>query len=226
MILASAEDGDAAMGRAGRRKERTEPERRCVATGESGPRAALVRFVLAPGDVLVPDLAGKLPGRGAWLTADREMVAKAVKKNLFSRAFRRPVTVPPDLADQLERLIARRLVEIIALARKAGQAVTGFEKTRAALAGGKVGALLTASDAAEDGREKISRAASEETPRIGLLDSGELGLAFGRDFAIHAALDAGGLADRALIEAERLSGFRDPSATGMVARTVAARDGN
>jgi len=51
------------MTRGGRPKDRTEPERRCIATGESGPTARLVRFVLGPDGTVVPDLAGKLPGR-------------------------------------------------------------------------------------------------------------------------------------------------------------------
>jgi predicted RNA-binding protein YlxR (DUF448 family) len=214
-MMAGAEETEAEMTRGGTRKDRGEPERRCIATGESGPVAPLIRFVLGPDDRVVADVAAKLPGRGAWLTADRAVVAKATKKNLFARAFRRPVTVPADLADEVEELLARRLVDLVAMARKAGQAVTGFEKTRARLLDGQAAVLVTASDAAADGRGKLERLAGEGVRRIALLDSGELGLAFGRDFAIHAALDAGGLADRALIEAGRLSGFRSSSASDM-----------
>ncbi|MEO0823891.1 MAG: hypothetical protein AAF074_26215, partial [Pseudomonadota bacterium] len=104
-----------------------------------------------------------------------------------------------------------RLTETVALARKAGQAVTGFEKTRARLAAGGAAALVTARDAAADGRGKLARMVPE-LPEIAVLEAAELGLAFGRDFAIHAALDAGGIADRALAEARRLSGFRAPPA--------------
>jgi hypothetical protein len=38
------------------------------------------------------------------------------------------------------------------------------------------------------------------------LDSAELGLAFGRDRVIHAALKAGGITDRVSYEVSRLSG--------------------
>ena len=31
-----------------------------------------------PGAVVVPDIAGKLPGRGIWISADRAMIAQAV----------------------------------------------------------------------------------------------------------------------------------------------------
>ncbi|MEM7497903.1 MAG: RNA-binding protein [Pseudomonadota bacterium] len=197
------------MARGGRAKEREAPERRCIATGRSGPTAPLIRFVLSPdGERVVPDLAAKLPGRGAWLTADRALAEKAEAKRLFSRAFRRAVALPEGLPYLLENLLARRLIETVALARKAGQAVTGFEKVRARLPAGNV-VLLTACNAAAEGRRKLLKLAPE-APEIAVLSDSELGLAFGREFAIHAALDAGGMADRALHEAGRLGGFRAP----------------
>lgn len=195
------------MTRGGARRDHDQPERRCIATGASGPTGTLIRFVVGPSGELVPDLAAKLPGRGVWLTADRGLVAKAVAKKLFSRAFRTQVAVPPDLAGQLEALLVRRLVELIGLARKAGQAVAGFEKVRARLKDGTAAVLVQASDGAVDGRQKLARLAGG-AGRIEVLTAQELGLAFGRDFAIHAALDRGGFADRALAEAIRLSGLR------------------
>jgi len=205
------------MTRGGAKRSHDEPERRCIATGESGPTGPLIRFVLGPSGELVPDLAAKLPGRGVWLTADRALVAKAVAKKLFSRAFRTQVVPPPDLAGQLEALLVRRLVDLIGLARKAGQAVTGFEKVRARLQDGTAAVLVQASDGAADGKQKLSRLAdgkladgtlSDGAGRIEVLSAQELGLAFGRDFAIHAALDRGGFADRAIGEAARLEGLR------------------
>lgn len=186
------------------------PERRCMALGTSGPTDRLVRFVLDPAGRVVPDLAERLPGRGVWLTADRALVEKIEKKNLFARAFRMAVPRPEGLADLLERLIVERLVGTIGLARKAGQAVTGFEKTKLRLDSGRTGVLWAASDGAEDGRRKLARIAGE-TPLIECLTSAELGLAFGRVFAIHAALDRGGFADRALRDARRLEGLRPPA---------------
>jgi hypothetical protein len=200
------------MTRGGNRgKNRGEPERRCIATGESGPTDRLIRFVLGPAAEVVPDLAAKLPGRGVWLTAERALVERAVAKKLFSRAFGAQAAAPADLADRLEALLAQRLIELIGLARKAGQAVTGFEKVRARLKEGSAGALVQASDGAADGKAKLARMAGGVPGGvlvIEVLDSTELGLAFGRDFAIHAALDRGGFADRAIGEAARLSGLR------------------
>ena len=214
-MAADAANGREAMTRGGRRRVREAegPERRCIATGESGPTDRLIRFVRDPEGRAVPDLAERLPGRGVWLTADRALADRAAAKRLFSRAFRAETAVPEGLADLLERLLAGRLVAQIAMARKAGQAVTGFEKTRFALESGRAGVLLTAADAAPDGRAKLARLAGD-MPRIELLDSGGLGLAFGRGFAIHAALEAGAIADRAMREARRLAGLRQGAAPG------------
>lgn len=209
------------MTRGGAVKSRTGPERRCIASGASGPTERLIRFVLSPEGEVVPDLAAKLPGRGVWLTADRALVDRAVRKRLFSRGFRTQARVPEDLADRLEALLAERLIGLIGLARKAGQAVTGFEKVRERLRAGQkgrpVGALVEATDGAADGKEKLARlagAAAGGMPIIEVLTGRELGLAFGRDFAIHAALDRGGFADRAIAEALRLGGLRATASAG------------
>lgn len=214
-MIETGESGER-MSRGGRRQPRAEgPERRCIVTGQSGPRQGLIRFVRGPGDAVVPDLAERLPGRGVWLTADRALVEKAVGKRLFQRAFRGPAHAGPELAERLEALLAERLVAQIALARKAGQAVTGYEKTRARLMSGAAGVLVEAADGAADGRAKLRRLAPE-LPMMSVLTAGELGLAFGREFAIHAALDAGGIADRALREAMRLAGLRESGGGGQI----------
>lgn len=201
------------MTRGGRRKERDGPERRCIATGESGPSDRLIRFALSPEGEVVPDLAARLPGRGVWLTAERALAERAVKKRLFARAFRAAVTVADDMPDRLEALLVERVVALTGLARKAGQAVTGAEKVRARIVSGQAAVLMQARDGAPGGRGKLAALASAagkgRIERVELLDSAELGLAFGREFAIHAALDAGGFAARLLEEVRRLSGFRD-----------------
>ncbi|MEM6440904.1 MAG: RNA-binding protein [Pseudomonadota bacterium] len=202
------------MPRGGARKERNGPERRCIVTGESGPKAPLIRFVLGPDGAPVPDLAEKLPGRGMWLTATRAAAEAAVKKRAFARAARAPVETPPDLPDILHRLLAERAVQAVSLARKAGLAVAGFEKVKARLQSGPAGALYEASDGSGAQRAKL-RPMAGDAPIVAVLTADELGLAFGRASVIHAALDSGGAALRALRESQRLSGFRaGPDAAG------------
>lgn len=197
------------------------PQRRCIASGVTGDRSSLLRFVVGPQGELVPDLAARLPGRGLWLTPRRDMVERAVTKRLFARSARRPVTVPAGLADNLEALLVQRFQDGLGLARRAGCAVGGFEKVREALRAGNAALLVEASDAAEDGRRKICGLA-RGLPIAIVVTAAELGAAFGRDHLVHAAVGRGPLAARLLADAEKLAGFR-PAAK--VDRGIAAPPG-
>ena len=195
------------MTRGGRDKDQDEPERKCIVSGESQPKGGLVRFCVGPDNVLVPDVLGKLPGRGIYVSADRAAITKAATKGLFARAARQPVTVPPDLADLVEELLARRVVDLVSMARKASGAVMGFEKVKDWLVKGRAKILIQSSDGSERGKEKLHPPDGPET-LITVLSAQELGLAFGRERAIHAALAAGGLRTRVVEEAARLAGLR------------------
>lgn len=195
------------MGRGGKPKDRTDgPERKCIATGEVRPASGLIRFVVGPEGQIAPDIAGKLPGRGIWVSADPAALTKAADKGLFARAARQAVKVPEDLPALVERQLAERVVNLISLARKGGHAVSGYEKVKDWLAKDEAEILIQASDGSERGKSKLS------TPYggsfIGWLTAEELGRAFGRQTAVHAALHAGGLAQRVVEEAARLKGLR------------------
>jgi len=207
----------------------TGPLRRCIATGEIAERAQLLRLVVGPGGELVPDMASDLPGRGLWLTPRRDLVERAVARRLFARAARRPVVVPPGLADRIEGLLAQRCCDAIGLARRAGLAVGGFEKVCEAVRAGKVGLLLSALDGAEIGRGKI-RALGGQLPFALVLTAAEMGSVFGRDHVVHVAVGSGRLSRRLLADAEKLAGFRsgavvDRGATPAAARRVQYDDG-
>jgi hypothetical protein len=194
------------MTRGGRNNKSEESERRCIVTGESQPKAGLVRFVVAPNGMIVPDVLEKLPGRGIWVTAERDILAKAAKKGLFARAAKAPAQVPDGLVGEVERQLVRRLVDLISLSRKSGAAVAGFEKVKRWLADGHAKVLLQASDGSERGKGKLWT--PEGGRFFGMLSASELGLAFGRESVIHGALASGGLTTRVVNEATRLAGFR------------------
>ncbi|MCZ4352046.1 RNA-binding protein [Roseovarius aestuarii] len=195
------------MGRGGQPKDRENgPERKCIATGEVQPKTGLVRFVVSPDGQIVPDVAEKLPGRGIWVSATPEALTKAAQKGLFARSAKQAVTVPDGLVEQVEKMMARRVVDLISLCRKGGHAVSGYEKVKDWLSKDEAEVLIQASDGSERGKSKLS------TPYggsfIGWLTADELGQAFGRQTTIHAALHAGGLAQRVVEEAARLKGLR------------------
>jgi predicted RNA-binding protein YlxR (DUF448 family) len=193
--------------RGGRINETEDPERRCIVSGEVQPKSGLIRFCVGPDGQVVADVMNKLPGRGFYVTADRAMIDKAARKGLFARAARQAVTVPPDLTAQVEAFVLRRVIEFISLARKANAAVMGYEKVKDWLQNGKAVVLLQSSDGSERGKTKL-RMPAENGQYIGCLTAAELGLAFGRERAIHAALAAGGLTTRVVEEAARLEGLR------------------
>lgn len=196
------------MGRGGRRHEtETASLRRCIATRQELPKASLIRFVIGPDDAVVPDLEENLPGRGIWVSADATALRRAAAKGLFARAARRRVQVPESLVADVEAGLVRRVTSLLSLARKAGVAVAGYEKAREAVRSGSAAALLQASDGSARGKTKL-RLSPEEGPTIGCLTAQELGLSFGREHVIHAALGGGGLTARIVQDAGRLDGLR------------------
>lgn len=181
--------------------------RRCLVSGEERPKAELVRFVVGPDGTVVPDVDGRLPGRGLWTLARRDIVATAVARKLFARAAKEPATADAGLVDRLEGLLARRCLATLGLARRAGQAVGGFEKVRSLIERGACGALVIAAEASGDGRRKVASGV-EALPVVGVLTETELGGVFGRESVTYVAVARGGNARRCLEDAGRLGGFR------------------
>jgi len=201
---------------AGRNAE-LQTERRlrlCAATRVERDPADLIRFVAGPDDAIVPDLACRLPGRGVWVTADRESLARAIANRAFAKSLKRKIDVAADLPDRVEHLMERRVGEALSLANKAGAVFTGFEKIDRKLVEGAVHVLVHGSDAAADGRGRLDRKflaieGEKAASRIvAVLTVEQMSLAMGRPNVVHAALNRGGATDRLLAEAGRLRRYR------------------
>jgi predicted RNA-binding protein YlxR (DUF448 family) len=191
-------------------------ERSCIVTRKSLPESRLIRFVVGPENEIVPDLAAKLPGRGIWVSANCATLERAISKNLFSKAAKSNVRAPADLAARVEALLVTRMQEHLGLARRSGVLTLGFDGVlRALQSRRKPGVLIEARDGAEDGRRKVLAAASSQGLTchvIDVLSAVELSMALGRETVIHGALFPGPLADRLVLDAERLEGFRSRDA--------------
>ena len=175
------------MSRGGKKNNRTAgPERKCIATGAVLPKSELVRFCVGPEQEVVPDIAGRLPGRGIWVRSDRTALERAVQKNLFPRAAKAKVRVPANLVQTVEALLVDRTTSLLAMARKAGQAVAGYEKVKGWLMTGEGSVLIQSSDGSARGKTKLKPPPGEGT-FIGCLTGSEIGLAFGRDSVVHGA---------------------------------------
>jgi predicted RNA-binding protein YlxR (DUF448 family) len=197
-------------------------ERQCALTREVKPVADLIRFVVSPDGEVVPDTEAKAEGRGVWISLGEKFVAEAVRKKAFERSLKQKVKLPEDLSELTRRRLTERFVSALQMARKAGQLMTGAQKVREAIERGEVVALITATDAAEDGRQKLlgalrgrERAARDagseapQVPHLEMLDSAQLGLALGLESVIHAALVQGAASQSALNRANRLTRYLD-----------------
>jgi uncharacterized protein len=188
----------------GPRTDRSATVRMCAVTRQVRPIDELIRFVVSPSGEVVADLKRKLPGRGLWISASRQAVAEAARRNQFSKGFRRDVKVAPTLPADTESLLVRGVIDALAMAAKAGQVISGFSKVEAALeqrqAQNPVKALIHAADGAADGIRKLdalvrqntaNNGESREIPVVTALTSEQLDLALGRSNVVHAALLAG-----------------------------------
>jgi uncharacterized protein len=184
----------------GPRTDRSATMRMCAVTRQVRPIDELIRFVVSPQGEIVPDLKRKLPGRGMWVSASRQTVAEAARRNQFSKGFKRQLRVSPALAADTEALLVRSVIEALAMIAKAGQVVSGFSKVEGAIEQRQIQALIHASDGAADGIRKLDtqirpnagdRQESPEIAVVTVLTSEQLDLALGRSNVIHAALLAG-----------------------------------
>jgi predicted RNA-binding protein YlxR (DUF448 family) len=195
--------------------DETVRERRCIVTGEVLSDAELVRFVADPQGCIVPDIAAKLPGRGIWVSAKREILARAIAKNLFARAAKAPVIASSDLPERVEAQLVAHMLGLLGLARRSGALILGFDNVARGFQGNAPPALLIeASDGAADGRRKLLGVATGyglNPPVMDCLTVTELSLALGRENVVHAALKSGRLSERLKFEAGRLKGFRAAS---------------
>jgi len=174
------------------------PERRCILTGAHGERDQLIRLMPGPDGAVWPDLAAKLPGRGAWVTADAALVRRAMAngrlKGALARAFRAaPPTVPADLVEKIARGLELRALNRLGLEHRAGHLLFGAEKLNEWARAGRIHLLLHAADAADDGVARLDQAfrvGEGDVERIVRLPVGRLALssALGRDNIVHAGV--------------------------------------
>ena len=136
-------------------------------------------------------------------------MAEAVARKAFLRALGADAKADADLAERIAFLMRQELVAALSFCRKAGLATSGFMKVEEALTKGHVIALLHASSAAADGTEKLNRKCAPGVEILDLFSSDELGLAFGRENVVHAALQAGGQSQKLLSLARGLAQYEN-----------------
>lgn len=189
--------------------EEAGPLRRCLVTRERLPKEKMIRFVLDPDRTVLPDLAARLPGRGMWLSAGADVLSTACARGMFARVARGSVRIPPDLAERVRTGLERRVLELLGLCRRAGQAVAGFDKAREWLRSGRAALIVQASDGSlEERRRFLGDAAGIAV--VSPVSGAALGMVFGRERTVHVAIAPGKLAQALRTESERLAGLSGP----------------
>jgi predicted RNA-binding protein YlxR (DUF448 family) len=197
-------------------------ERFCAVTREAKPVDEMMRFVLGPDGRVVADLKRRLPGRGLWVTATKNAIAQAVRRNIFAKGFKADVRVPADFAETTEQQLERFALDALSIANKAGRVVFGFAKVEITVAREELAALLRAREAAHDGIRKLDAALHRrfgaDKGEIVVVDAfsvEQLDLALGRSNVVHAALLAGPASEAFLARYSRLARFRTGETGGL-----------
>lgn len=233
-LIPAAPDTPKGSGRA-----RLDAERRCILSGETAPRTGLIRLALGPDGQVATDWSERLPGRGAWITADRTLfdsvAAKGRLRGALARAFKGgSFSLPEDLGDRIAAGLQHRLLSRLGLEKRAGTLILGGDRVREALAKGRIFAVLHAADARPDGSSRLDGMAravgeslGEDIPHRRVpLSRDALSAALGRCNVVHMGLIEAGAAARVLADLDRLAGFAgglNDETTGETA--ITGRDG-
>ncbi|AQT46431.1 hypothetical protein BBC0122_002940 [Bartonella choladocola] len=191
-------------------------DRTCILTRKSGEAQELIRFVAGPDGHLVPDIKANLPGRGAWISASRSVLEEAIRRKAFTHSLKADIIVDQGIADLVDKLLVKAALGRLALARKAGAVVTGATKVEQAIRAGEACLVLHSKEAAFDGKRKIEQAIysvrrpdRQDIPVVTLFDSDEMGVAFGDNPVVHAALLNIKLAQGFIKTVQKLVAYRD-----------------
>ena len=198
----------------------TQPERRCILTGDHGSRDDLLRLAISPDGLVLPDALARAPGRGAWIGVSRaelgQAIAKGRLKAALARAFKgAALTVPDDLPERAEAALLRAFTDRLGLEMKAGKLLLGSDRIAENARMGNVAWLAHAADASDDGSRKLDQAwrvgreteGSGETGFTLPLDRAALSVALGRDNVVHLALTDPRSAERVDVPLRRLLRF-------------------
>ena len=180
----------------------------CFVTKEMAPRTEMLRFVSAPGRVIVFDVAEKLPGHGFWLKADRDILEQAITKRLFYKAAKGTVQIPEDLRQQVETALKRRCLDLLGLCRKSGLLVFGYEAVKKNIAEQNLTVVFEADDASKREENKLIRE-NDNFPVMRMLSRTELGQITGTQEVVHLGLLKGKLSDQVMQIAHKISLYQN-----------------
>lgn len=192
------------------------PEHRCILTGEIRSEGDMIRLVVGPDHVLVPDVARKLPGRGLWITASAEALDSPKLEGAVRRAARdNRVRIPPDLRARTAQRLQAYGLNLMSLAKRCGDLVAGYEKCRARLEAEGAGLYITSAAMDSDSRRKLQDRMPADADVIDHWPWDGVAEALGREHVTHIILRPGsGFIPKLMVTAQKLLAL-DPHLTDM-----------
>ncbi|RCL00214.1 MAG: putative nucleic-acid-binding protein [Candidatus Tokpelaia sp. JSC189] len=194
-------------------------ERTCIITRTCGSPDMMIRFVAGPDGLVMPDLTGRLPGRGAWLVPSRKVLEEAIRRKAFARSLKQDVRIADDMPYILDCLLTKAALQSLSLARRGRGVIIGTLKIITAIHTGDIKMVLHGTEAAKDGRRKIAQAIHAAGKRgvekplvVTLFMTEEMNLAFGDNNVIHAAITKSLAADGFIRRTRQLMAYRDENA--------------
>jgi predicted RNA-binding protein YlxR (DUF448 family) len=188
-----------------------EPKRSCIGCKAVRKKDELLRFVLTPDRVAVPDLLSRLPGRGAYTCLNRACVRDAVAKKQFNRAFKGEIKYVS--VDELNELIVsmmeERIASYVALANKAGRIVSGSDMVMQVLKKKQIERLiLFSTDISGEIRQKVVALAEKSgVEYFSLFDKERVGALIGKSLRSVVAVEGHGFVSALKREIERYRNF-------------------
>jgi predicted RNA-binding protein YlxR (DUF448 family) len=184
-----------------------EPERTCVGCRVSQSQASLVRYVLSPQQQLLVDYRQKLPGRGVYTCCDVDCIIKAVERKQLQRAFKvEQLQVSSDqVVSTIIETLLQRIENLLGMARKSGQAVSGSSAILNSLKRNDRLAFVLLSDDVSTGiaNKVLTAAESQRVEVFQMFSKGRIGEILGKGERSVAALQAGKLANAIKLEVQR-----------------------
>ena len=184
-------------------------ERRCAQTYEIKTNDELIRFVADDVGEIFPDVAARAPGRGVWVSADAEILAKAVSGNAFAKSLKRKVLPNADLVARTTVALSNHCLDLLGFAKRSNQLIIGADKALDFLKDNDAAFLIEASDGSNDGRSKLlSRLGNKaEQKLIGCFTMDQLSAKLGVANCAHVVMRHGTFAKNYKAQILRLGGF-------------------
>jgi len=171
----------------------------CAITGHTLTEEEQIRLVVTPEGNVIPDITADLPATGIWVRCTHETIRSLDHSALFGDA----ILDIDALQAQIEALLRRHCLDLLAMSRKTGLLVSGYEKVRTLLAAKQAALVIRANDSAYSAKEQLY--IKDAVPVVTLFNSAELSTINSHQHVVHMALKSGKLTTKLHSAIKRLT---------------------